>query len=59
MHEDNKWTGVLMSRQKNYFDCLDVDERGIQDLFEDDHKFWLKNLQQTKNDVAKKQRELE
>ena len=58
-YADNKWTGVLIGSKDAYFECLEIDQRKIDDVFELDHKFWLANLKKTKEDAAKKQKELE
>ena len=41
LYADNKWTGLLMSKSESYFSCLDIDERKMDKVFEDDLKFWL------------------
>lgn len=59
LHADNKWTGLLTGKRTEYFDCLQVDEKALEKLFEQDHKFWLKNLQRVKDEVAERARQLE
>ena len=44
LHADNKWTGLLMSRRENYFNCLEIDETKMDHILENDHRHWLKNL---------------
>ena len=41
LHSDNKWTGVLMSRRDKYFTCLNIDEKGLDQLFENDNQHWV------------------
>jgi hypothetical protein len=59
LYSDNKWTGVLTGRRDSYLDCLLIEEKKLDNLFEVDHKAWLKNLKNTKEDVVKKQKQLE
>ena len=58
LFSDNKWTGVLVGPKNAYFRCLEIDERMIDNIFEADHKFWLDNLQKTKDTIGKQQQEL-
>jgi len=41
LHSDNKWTGVLMGRRDNYFECFTINEKELDRLFEIDNKYWL------------------
>ena len=43
-----------MSKSESYFSCLDIDVSRMDQVFEDDHKFWLQNLQKTKDEVTDK-----